>query len=111
MAGTKISEATLRSSLKGTENLPIVDSDLPVGRTTLNNIKSFVTPNLSSYATKTDLSAKLDTSTYNSEKANFASKTELNAKVSGTGVTSIQSVDELPVSPSENTLYVIVPTE
>ena len=35
MAGTKINEATLRESLKGTENIPIVDTDLPKGRTTL----------------------------------------------------------------------------
>ena len=42
MAGTKISEATLRETLKGTESLPIVDNDLPVGRTTVNDIKAFV---------------------------------------------------------------------
>lgn len=42
MAGTKISEATLRETLQGTENLPIVDSSLPAGRTTVDNIKDYI---------------------------------------------------------------------
>ena len=111
MAGTKISEATLRSSLKGTENIPIVDGDLPVGRTTLNNIKTFVAPDLSSYATTADLNTKLNTSTYNSDKATFATKTELSSKISGTGVTQIQSVNELPQSPTDGVLYIITTAE
>lgn len=89
MAGTKISDATLRSTLEGTENVPIVDGDLPVGRTTLNNIKTFVAPDLSTYATKTELSGK----------------------ISGTGVTQIQIVNELPQSPTDGVLYIIIPTE
>lgn len=44
MAGTKINEATLRKTLKGTENIPIVDTDLPKGRTTLANLKEYVKP-------------------------------------------------------------------
>lgn len=54
MAGTKISEATLRSheKFKGTEKVPIVDSDLPKGHTTLGDIKIFVQPNLAGYATE-----------------------------------------------------------
>ena len=44
MAGTKINEATLRETLKGTENIPIVDTDLPKGRTTLANLKEYVKP-------------------------------------------------------------------
>ena len=44
MAGTKINEATLREALKGTENIPIVDTDLPKGRTTLANLKEYVNP-------------------------------------------------------------------
>jgi len=44
MAGTKINEAALRESLKGTENIPIVDTDLPKGRTTLANLKEYVKP-------------------------------------------------------------------
>lgn len=53
MAGTKISDATLRSTLKGTEQLPIVDTDLPKGRTTIDILKSYVQPDLSGYAKKT----------------------------------------------------------
>lgn len=52
MAGTKISEATLRETLKGTESIPIVDSDLPKGRTTTAKLKEYVQPDLSGYATK-----------------------------------------------------------
>ena len=44
MSGTKINEATLRETLKGTENIPIVDTDLPKGRTTLANLKEYVKP-------------------------------------------------------------------
>ena len=44
MAGIKINEATLRETLKGTENIPIVDTDLPKGRTTLANLKEYVKP-------------------------------------------------------------------
>lgn len=53
------------------------------------------------------IGTKLDTSTYNSEKANFATKSEVNAKVSGTGITGIQVVSELPGSPTENVLYIV----
>lgn len=56
----KISEATLRTTLKGTENIPITDTDLPKGRTTAANLKTFVTPDLSGYATNEDLDAKAD---------------------------------------------------
>lgn len=56
----KISEATLRTTLKGTENIPITDTDLPKGRTTAANLKTFVTPDLSGYATNEDLDTKAD---------------------------------------------------
>ena len=77
MAGTKISDATLRGKLKGTEELPIVDTDLAKGKTTVNALKTFITPDLSSYATKTELAKKLDTATYNKEKSQFALKEEI----------------------------------
>lgn len=197
MAGTKISDATLRSTLKGTESIPLVDTDLPKGRTTAANLKTYCTPDLSGYAektgaeftgtiaapivafmreskgmmaaiqadsnnilfrtynagvdsitfqvqnsmplklteagiwennqllenkyakitdlnqlaTKTEVQDKLDTSTYNQDKATFATKTELNAKVSGTGVTKIQVVTELPESPDASTLYIVTASE
>ena len=51
--GTKISEATLREELKGSESLPIVDTDLPKGRTTIDILKEYVKPDMSGYAEKT----------------------------------------------------------
>ena len=111
MAGTKISEATLRSTLKGTESIPLVDTDLPKGRTTAANLKTYCAPDLSGYATKAEVKAKLDTNTYTSEKATFATKTELGTKVGGTGVTKIQVVTELPESPDASTLYIVTASE
>lgn len=164
MAGTKISEATLHSTLKGTEEIPLVDTDLPKGKTTTANLKTYCTPDLSeyakkteipsttglltkaqadgyyqpkgtyltsvpaeyvtdtelnnkgyetsehasqTYATKTELGGKLNTSTYNSDKATFALKTEVASKISGTGVTSIQVVDALPETPQDGVLYIV----
>lgn len=53
--GTKISEATLRETLKGSESLPIVDNDLPKGRTTAANLKTYCAPDLSGYAKKSEI--------------------------------------------------------
>ena len=75
--GTKISEATLREILKGSESLPIVDTDLPKGRTTIDILKSYVQPDLSGYATKDEVNEKVSTETYNSDKATFALKSEI----------------------------------
>ena len=75
--GTKISEATLRETLKGSESLPIVDTDLPKGRTTIDILKSYVQPDLSEYATKDEVNEKVSTETYNSDKATFALKSEI----------------------------------
>ena len=123
MAGTKISDATLRSTLKGTEQLPIVDTDLPKGKTTTANLKTYCTPDLSEYAlkteipdvsglaTKTEVQDKLDTNTYNSDKATFATKTELSAKVGGTGVTAIKVVSALPDPQDDGVLYIVTGEE
>lgn len=62
---------------------------------------------LQDYAKKTELGNKLDVSTYNSDKATFATKAELNDKVSGTGVTSIQVVTELPSEQQDGVLYIV----
>lgn len=53
------------------------------------------------------IGTKLDTSTYNSEKANFATKSEVNTKVSGTGITGIEVVSALPGEPEQNVLYIV----
>ena len=197
MAGTKISEATLRETLKGTENIPIVDTDLPKGKTTTADLKTYCTPDLSGYAkktgaeftgtiaapivafmresqgmmaaiqadsnnilfrtynagvdsitfqvqssmplklteagiwennqllenkyalltdlddlaTNTEVQAKLDTDTYNQDKATFATKTELSAKVGGTGVTAIKVVSALPDPQEEGVLYIVTGEE
>lgn len=63
------------------------------------------------FATKTELGTKLDTSTYNSDKESFATKTELGTKVSGTGVTKMQVVTELPESPDASTLYILTASD
>lgn len=197
MAGTKISDATLRSTLKGTENIPITDTDLPKGRTTVEKLKEYIQPDLSGYAektgaeftgtiaapivafmreskgmmaaiqadsnnilfrtynagvdsitfqvqnsmplklteagiwennqllenkyakitdldhlaTKAEVQDKLDTSTYNQDKATFATKTELNTKVGGTGVTSIKVVSALPDPQEDGVLYIVTGEE
>lgn len=111
MAGTKISDATLRSTLKGTESIPLVDTDLPKGRTTAANLKTYCAPDLSGYATKTEVQAKLDTNTYNQDKATFATKTELSAKVGGTGVTAIKVVNALPDPQEDGVLYIVTGEE
>ena len=167
MAGTKISEATLRSTLKGTEQLPIVDTDLPKGKTTTADLKTYCTPDLSGYAadsnnilfrtynagvdsitfqvqssiplklteagilennqllenkyakitdlddlaTKTEVQTKLDTNTYNQDKSTFATKTELSAKVGGTGITAIKVVSALPDPQDDGVLYIVTGEE
>ena len=57
------------------------------------------------------LGAKLNTSTYNSEKATFATKTELSAKVGGTGVTAIKVVNALPDPQEKGVLYIVTGEE
>lgn len=92
MAGTKINEATLRSTLKGTEEIPFVDTYLPKGKTTTADLKKYCEPDLSGYAKKTDIP-------------------DMTQKVSGTGVTSVSVVSELPESPSDTMLYIVVPAD
>lgn len=116
----KISEATLRTTLKGTENIPITDTDLPKGRTTAANLKTFVTPDLSGYATIDDIPSvdgfitKTDADGYYQAKGNYlttvpagyVTETELSSKgyatqasvnakqdalVSGTNIKTINS--------------------
>ena len=51
-----------------------------------------VIPDTSNLATKTELGSKLDTSTYNEEKATFATKAELNTAL-GTIATTLDSIN------------------
>lgn len=123
MAGTKISEATLREQLKGTEQIPIVDSDLPKGKTTAANLKTYCAPDLSGYAKKTEipstegLLSKTQADEYYQPKGNYqptgnyATTEQLNGKVSGTGVTSIQVVSALPDPQVDGVLYIVTGEE
>ena len=83
MAGTKISDATLRSTLKGTESIPLVDTDLPKGRTTAANLKTYCAPDLSQYAKKSEipsiegLLSKTQADEYYQAKGDYALKSEL----------------------------------
>lgn len=88
MAGTKISEATLRSALKGTENVPIVDTDLPKGKTRLSDIKKYVTPDLSGYAKKSEIPST----------ANLATKEELAGKANATHTHTVADVSDIHTS-------------
>lgn len=78
---------------------------------TLLSQKYALLTDLDQLATKTEVQDKLDTSIYNQDKATFATKTELSAKVGGTGVTKIQVVTELPESPDASTLYIVTASE
>lgn len=175
MAGTKISEATLREQLKGTEQIPIVDSDLPKGKTTAANLKTYCAPDLSGYAKKSGdeftgpvgttqlsitkgsqgamaailanandiqfrtMNAGISSMTFNVQSAtplkiteagilengtllvnkyakitdldNLATTEQLNGKVSGTGVTSIQVVSALPDPQEDGVLYIVTGEE
>ena len=77
MAGTKIGDATLRSTLKGTENIPITDNDLPVGRTRASDLKKYIAPDLTEYAKKSDipdvdgLLSKTDADSYYQPKGTY----------------------------------------
>lgn len=83
MAGTKISDATLRSTLKGTESIPLVDTDLPKGRTTAANLKTYCAPDLSGYAKKTEIPSldgymkTTDADAKYQQKGNYALKSEI----------------------------------
>ena len=66
---------------------------------------------LDDLATKTEVQAKLDTNTYNQDKSTFATKTELSAKVGGTGVTAIQAVSSLPDQQEDGVLYIVTGEE
>ena len=68
-------------------------------------------PDVSGLATKTEVQDKLDTNTYNSDKATFATKTELSAKVGGTGVTAINVVSALPDPQEDGVLYIVTGEE
>ena len=82
--GETINQRPEKTQLDGTEALLLQDTE-GTKHAKASTLKTFVQPDLSWYATKT----------------------ELNAKVSGTGLTSIQVVSELPESPTDGVLYIV----
>lgn len=100
--------------MKGTEQIPLVDTDLPKGKTTAQHLKTFCSEGLLSktqadedYQTKGNYALKTEIP----DVSNLATKDDVNAKVSGTGVSSMQVVTELPGTPTDGVLYIVVPAD
>lgn len=76
--GLKISEMPILEEITGREYIPVVDENGDNKRISTEGLaKKGDIPDTSQLATKEELKSKLDTSTYNSEKAEFATKKEL----------------------------------
>lgn len=86
--GETINQRPEKTQLDGTEALLLQDTE-GTKHAKASTLKTFVQPDLSGYATKT----------------------ELNAKVSGTGLTSIQVVTELPETQADGVLYIVQESE
>ena len=82
--GETINQRPEKTQLDGTEALLLQDTE-GTKHAKASTLKTFVQPDLSGYATET----------------------ELNAKVSGTGLTSIQVVTELPSEQQSGVLYIV----
>lgn len=82
--GQTISQRPEKAQLDGTEALLLQDAE-GTKHAKASTLKTFVQPDLSGYATKAELSGK----------------------VSGTGVTSIQVVQELPAEQQDGVLYIV----
>lgn len=130
--GKTISQLTEKAEIENDDAFILQDGQ-EAKHAKASALKSYVQPDLSGYATKAELNGKvstdtynsdkatfatkielgtkLDTSTYNSEKSSFATKTELSTKVSGTGVTKMQVVTDLPDSPDASTLYILTSSD
>lgn len=86
--GQTISQRPEKVQLDGTEALLLQDTE-GTKHAKASTLKTFVQPDLSGYATKQELSGK----------------------VSGTGITSIQVVAELPEPQEDGVLYIIQESE
>ena len=82
--GETINQRPEKTQLDGTEALLLQDTE-GTKHAKASTLKTFVQPDLSGYATKTELAGK----------------------VSGTGVTSIQVVTELPSEQQSGVLYIV----
>lgn len=118
----KISQLAKKATVDGTEMIPVADGGENYSITP-EQIKDYSQPDLSGYAKKTEipsvagLLSKTQADEYYQQKGNYqpagnyATTEQLNGKVSGTGVTSIQVVDALPESPAEGVMYVVTAAE
>lgn len=86
--GKTISQLTEKAEIENDDAFILQDGQ-ETKHAKASALKSYVKPDLSGYATKD----------------------EVNGKVSGTGVTKIQVVTELPESPDANTLHIVTAAE
>lgn len=112
----KISQLAKKATVDGTEMIPVAEGGENYSITP-EQLKNYSQPDLSGYAKKTEipsvagLLSKTQADGYYQPKGNYATTEQLNGKVSGTGVTSIQVVDALPESPAEGVMYVVTAAE
>lgn len=74
--GKTISQLTEKASIENDDAFILQDGQ-ETKHAKASALKSYVQPDLSGYATKTELNAKVNTETYNSDKATFALKSEI----------------------------------
>lgn len=110
--GETVSQRPEKKQLDGTEAFLLQDSE-GTKHAKASTLKEFVQPDMSGYAKKTDipntegLLSKTDADQTYQPKGNYATKTDLASKVSGTGVASIQVVAELPEAQEDGVLYIV----
>lgn len=99
-----VTTSTLSSTLNDyakTTDIPSV----PTNVSELTNDAGYITSSaLTGYATTSELGNYLTTS---AAASTYATQESVSSKVSGTDVTAIEVVTELPASPDTNTLYII----
>lgn len=64
MAGTMITEANLRETLTGTEQIPFADSDEPKGKLTPKQLKAYIEPDMTGYVKSNEVLKKDNTEEY-----------------------------------------------
>ena len=110
LAGYGITDAYTKNETDSRINTAVADlvNQAPETLDTLDELAQALgdDPNFATTVAN-QIGTKLNTSTYTADKATFATKTELSNKVTGTGITNIEVVTELPGTQNENTLYIV----
>lgn len=118
----KISQLAKKATVEGTEMIPVAEGGANYSITP-EQIKDYSQPDLSGYAKKSEipstagLLSKTQADEYYQPKGNYqpagsyATTEQLNGKVSGTGVTSIQVVSALPDPQADGVLYIVTGEE